>query len=489
MTSNARAWFSLVGLVGLGSVALPACSSDTKQTSNPDGGHPEAGTPCGDGEVGAGESCDTAIAAGKPGACPTACDDHDPCTVDTLEHGGTCTAACNSSTKTAPDTSKKDACCPSGATAATDADCSPTCGNGKLDSGETCDTAITSGAGACQTSCPDDGDPCTTASLVTADPCNPTCTTTTITTPKNGDSCCPAGATAANDSDCTAACGNGTVDPGEDCDETSAICHDCKFVPTAFHLKSLTLTDPHAWVAPNPGECDDITDAVNTLISNNFASDTTGSPDGGADGKLDLSFVVTFRPLRQTGSGNAEFHQAACDAPSPPQSCGANPKLAPTEFTYSNKSTGTCFAPDPNRVTAAYHATPDGGATADGGVPLDLTTLAGSNACFVSDPGSLTLTLAGITVTFEHAVVSGQWQGDPATGVVEGVFTGFLSESVAQGITLPASLGSQPLSALFPTGTGDCSAVDDRDVGPDGTTRGWWWFFNFEAEKVTWTSP
>jgi hypothetical protein len=49
-------------------------------------------------------------------------------------------------------------------------------------------------------------------------------------------------------------------------------------------------------------------------------------------------------------------------------------------------------------------------------------------------------------------------------------------------------VGGQPLSALFPPAAGaNCAAVDDRDTGPDGTTRGWWWHLSFTGAAVPWT--
>jgi hypothetical protein len=33
------------------------------------------------------------------------------------------------------------------------------------------------------------------------------------------------------------------------------------------------------------------------------------------------------------------------------------------------------------------------------------------------------------------------------------------------------------------------SAVSDMDVGPDGTTMGWWFYFNSTATEVAWTGP
>ena len=62
-----------------------------------EGGGGEVSPDCGNGVLDPGEQCDTAIAAGEPGACPTTCDDGLSCTADTLEQAGTCQARCSAS--------------------------------------------------------------------------------------------------------------------------------------------------------------------------------------------------------------------------------------------------------------------------------------------------------------------------------------------------------------------------------------------------------
>ncbi len=103
-----------------------------------------------------------------------------------------------------------------------DATCHFTCGNGVLDDtfGELCDPGIASGPGACPTAC-DDGDACT-SDLLTGTACQAACITAPITTPADGDGCCPSGANALTDSDCAPMCGNGVVEAGETCDTAIA---------------------------------------------------------------------------------------------------------------------------------------------------------------------------------------------------------------------------------------------------------------------------
>jgi MYXO-CTERM domain-containing protein len=81
---------------------------------------------CGDGELDPGERCDTGIAAGQTGACPTTCDDGDPCTSD-VPKGTACDLTCEN-TPMQPNPVHADGCCPAGLTQQQDADCLPPCG-------------------------------------------------------------------------------------------------------------------------------------------------------------------------------------------------------------------------------------------------------------------------------------------------------------------------------------------------------------------------
>lgn len=174
---------------------------------------------CDNGVVEPGEACDTAIAEGEPGACPTACDDLELCTTDALLDAGTCDARCEFTPIT--EAADGDMCCPEGESLLTDADCPVACGDGVRSAGEACDTGIAAGAGSCPTAC-DDGSVCTADALVNPGTCAATCTSTAITDPIDGDGCCPPGETIMTDSDCTATCGDGAVTGGETCDTAIA---------------------------------------------------------------------------------------------------------------------------------------------------------------------------------------------------------------------------------------------------------------------------
>jgi len=181
---------------------------------------------CGNGMVDQGETCDKAIAAGQPGACPVSCDDSVVCTADMLVGDvDSCTAECQNDEITTP--ANDDQCCPAGADANNDNDCpdSTLCGNGVVDGNEACDNAIAAGMpGACPTSC-DDSDACTNDTLNgMASDCTAECANPQVTMCMDGDMCCAPGCTNDNDDDCrpTNTCGNGTLDPNEECDNAIA---------------------------------------------------------------------------------------------------------------------------------------------------------------------------------------------------------------------------------------------------------------------------
>jgi hypothetical protein len=131
---------------------------------------------CGNGRLDPGEECDDTSAT----RCPANCDDGDVCTKDTSAgSAATCDLKCS-------------------ATPLMTATC--LCGNGMLDSGESCDD---SSSKRCPASC-EDSDPCTdNPASGSAATCNLTCgPVVPSTTPE-------------------CLCGNGVLDPGETCDDTT----------------------------------------------------------------------------------------------------------------------------------------------------------------------------------------------------------------------------------------------------------------------------
>jgi hypothetical protein len=191
------------------------CPSGATKSTDPD-----CSTSCDNGTIEAGETCDTKIAAGQPGACPTPseCTVADPCALTLLVSVGTCQAICLHYQVT--QSRSGDGCCPPGATTAVDSDCPTACGDGVVQGTESCDIGIAPPApGSCPLDC-DDGLPCTTDYL-SGSGCHARCGHAPIDAPISGDGCCPPGATPATDSDCHVKCGDGVVEPGETCDSAA----------------------------------------------------------------------------------------------------------------------------------------------------------------------------------------------------------------------------------------------------------------------------
>lgn len=174
---------------------------------------------CGDGEFNMMiEACDTAIAAGMPGACPTECDDDNACTSDVLS-GSACDTACtNAPIEACVD---DDGCCPTACNANTDNDCMPMCGNMVIEGDETCEAGVMD----CPTAC-DDMNSCTMDVLM-GDPamCTSVCDFPAITMcSMTSDGCCPSACNSTTDVDCSASCNNGVFEPpGETCENGTAM--------------------------------------------------------------------------------------------------------------------------------------------------------------------------------------------------------------------------------------------------------------------------
>jgi hypothetical protein len=98
----------------------------------------------------------------------------------------------------------------------------PKCGNNTVEQGETCDPPSS-----CPTGC-DDKNACTKDTLTgDAAKCTAACSHAKITACSGGDGCCPSGCDSTSDSDCSASCGNKTVEKGETCDPPSSCPTDC----------------------------------------------------------------------------------------------------------------------------------------------------------------------------------------------------------------------------------------------------------------------
>jgi hypothetical protein len=202
-----------------GATSIDGAPSDRPSSSTPADAAPTIGSPtgasCGNGVVETGEECD-------PGSsCPTACPNRG-CTRFVLQGtAALCTAKCvESGTETI--CKSGDGCCPSQCNSNNDGDCSPSCGDGVIGSGETCDppSQCASLRAACISS--DDtvrtpmGDPgrCTFTCAEQARKCGP------------ADGVCPPGCAPAADPDCKKPAG-ASCSANSDCSSSSCLDRFC----------------------------------------------------------------------------------------------------------------------------------------------------------------------------------------------------------------------------------------------------------------------
>lgn len=435
---------------------------------------------CGNGFREAGELCDTGITVGA-GACPTTCNDGQACTTDTLVSANTCQATCSNPAITLP--INNDGCCPPGANSTTDNNCSASCGNGVREGNETCDTAIAAGMpNACPTAC-DDSVACTTNVLSNGGTCTAACSFPAITMPVNNDGCCPTGANATNDNNCTPVCPNGVTEGTEQCDDGNLVAADAcsntcttNVVPTAYRFDTLRLRDPHAFAQVTFLGCTDITNsAFGNAVNEQFTTQMTSDGDG--DGFLDLSPTTVFRPLNQGGvlTSPTEIHFAECTAPVAGTMCspGTDP---PILLTATNQTTGTCLGPI---AGTTGHSLPGTGTYSP-------AITSSTFPCFSTGTSTVTFNLAGVAITLRDARVAATFNG--TTGLVNGLLRGFITEADANATIFPAGtavVGGDSLASVLPGGTGSCANHSAKDVN-NGVT-GWWFYLNFTAPRATWS--
>jgi len=238
---------------------------------------------------------------------------------------------------------------------------------------------------------------------------------------------------------------------------------------TAFRMSTLAWRDPHLFVTAGLG-CSDITNSFfgGALNENLQARIQT---DGDSDGKLDLNYLLVFDPLNQAGAGGTLGFGAnvQCTAPLAGTSC--SPLAVLPQYSYTN--------------SASFCLTPIAGTT--GGYNPAVTPT--SAPCFVAALGTVTLDVS-FPVTLRDAYIAATYVGSPATGLVNGLMRGFISETDANNTVMPANMaviGGKSLSSMLRGGVSSCSqpspAVGDKDTGPGGVP-GWYVYLNFSASVV-----
>jgi hypothetical protein len=244
--------------------------------------------------------------------------------------------------------------------------------------------------------------------------------------------------------------------------------------PEVLRFSDLDLRDPHLFAPVPVVGCFDFTDQDLPLglgPSFNDQTETLITTDGDGDTLLDLSLLLQFRPLDPLGAGlRMDLASGLCTAPMAGTSCTLDPAAIPQTASYTGQAAGTCLA--------AVAGTTSGYTPAVGSTPAP---------CFVTLARPLTLTLNELPLPLRSFQLAGTFTGSPES-VTNGLMRGFLRESDADSILLPAELplvGGQPLSVLLPGGTGNCAPGDDRDTH-EGVS-GWWFYLSYPADPVGFT--
>lgn len=302
-------------------------------------------------------------------------------------------------------------------------------------------------------------------------------------------------------------CGDDNVDPGETCDDGNTTAGDgcnaeCKLeTPTAFRADTLALISPRIVVDVPIAGCKDLTQDGVSVFGTDVDSINTGLMAGvsvpDASGHYSSNLVQVFRPLDPAAATTLlDVDGLGIDgcAAGSPISCMLD-ALANVQHTVAHDSTsGSCLSP----MAALVNAHASSGSVS----PYSPSANAPAGPCYVSEETIYPVDVSGTSIPLSHAQIAAQFAGgSPASGLVNGVIAGFLTEAQAQTTLLPASLpsvGGMPLYAVLQAGGAPGSACnvdggaaeDDRDPDPDNPSlQGFWFFINFTATVVDWTSP
>jgi hypothetical protein len=278
---------------------------------------------------------------------------------------------------------------------------------------------------------------CTTDTLVSGGTCNAACSNSAITQPMSGDGCCPSGATYANDT-------------------------DCPQPATAYRITQLEMRDPHAYFSGIGGSCND---------SNNIANDALQRPidhDDNNDGYFDDSQVIVLRPLAQDDGAMTPvsvYFKAQCTTNA--TTCKPGP-LAPGNDTATSAATGTCLSSIAGTVK-----------------PYNPAVMSATGPCFSIGAVNVTASVFGTQVPLQQLQVGATYLGSPATGMMNGIIRGFLTQADADATSIAFGPFPARLSSFLPGGQNNCASFSDKDIL--GMTEGWWIYFNFTATSVPWS--
>jgi hypothetical protein len=252
--------------------------------------------------------------------------------------------------------------------------------------------------------------------------------------------------------------------------ETRAVAADpAAAPPIALRISHMEVRDPH--IFSDALFCSDITGLANALLDQSLTQDK-GPP---TDGSLDINILPVFSPLApdQATTDFALDLGATCTTPMASTACTSTGAQI-TSSVATNLTTGTCL-------------TPLAGTTFSGYTPAITSSTA---PCFSSAAvDNVDVSLGTVTIHMTNAQIAGTYTGSP-TSLSNGLLRGFVSLEQARTTLFPSNLplvGGKTLAQLLSGGDTACTRPgggNDLDVGPDGVTRGWYFYINYSAVQV-----
>ncbi len=247
----------------------------------------------------------------------------------------------------------------------------------------------------------------------------------------------------------------------------------------ALRIKTLQLVDPHPFgVLPFIG-CGDATVYLNAYINDSMNNDE--DMDGNIDDSIITQFYTDQPDYLTTKELNASLWDADCPIPLHSDACqpiaGATAESLDTTFNQA----GQCLSAIPGTVSS-------------GGYSPAINTI--TSPCYVTSPKDLTFyILNGGAFPLYAYQQSDQYTGGLTTD--NGLVMGFISQADAAMINFSVVFNGNTynynLAESLPGHPSNCetinSGLDDRDLGPDGITQGWWLYFNATSELVEFTVP
>ena len=189
--------------------------------------------------------------------------------------------------------------------------------------------------------------------------------------------------------------------------------------------------------------------------------------------------MTVFRPLNQGGvlTSPTEIHFAECTAPVAGTMC--SPGTDPPIMLYRH---------EPDHGHVPWPAAGTTGHTAPGTGTYSPAITSSTSPCFSTGSSTVTFNLAGVAITLQDARIAATFTGSPATGLVNGLLRGFITETAANATIFPSTtaiVGGKALSFILPGGTGNCASHSAKDM--NNGVAGWWFYLNFTAPRATWS--